>query len=177
MSPQERAADGRSAAERHIRQAYAELRTRGGRSEMFEWISLTHLREELAARGMSRGEQDRALWALMRMEGVNLVPENNQKTLTEADREAALHIGGQDKHLISIFSEDWRAALDDTPPPLPRQQRAADREAKQAKLSAMTLPQLREMARRASISPGGRKADLIANLMFYEGPIDIMAGG
>lgn len=166
-------ADDRSPAERHVRQAYAKLRAQKDRPDLFEWVSLTPLREELAARGMSRGEQDRALWDLTRMEGVNIVPENNQKTLTAADRDASIRIGNQDKHLISLFSEDWRAALNDSPPLLPRQARQAAHEAKRAGLNAMTLPQLRALARRVGLSPSGRKADLVANLAAYEGSQDL----
>jgi hypothetical protein len=33
---------------------------------------------------------------------VNLVPQSNQQALTIADRESALRIGGEHKHLISI---------------------------------------------------------------------------
>lgn len=102
MSPQER-------AERHVRQVYAELRAQNDRPDLFEWVSLTRLRAELDARGMSRAEQDDALRAMMReAEDVNLVPENNQKALTDADRAAAIRLGGQDKHLLAIFG-DWRA--------------------------------------------------------------------
>ena len=100
-----------SLAERHVRQAYAKLRNQQTHPDLFEWVSLTRLRPELEARGMSRAEQDEALRAIFRMEGVNLVPENNQSSLTPADRAAAIRIGGQEKYLISIFGGDWRAAL------------------------------------------------------------------
>ena len=45
---------------------------------------------------------DDALRRLSRDAGVNIVPESNQKMLTDADRRAALHLGGQDTHLLAI---------------------------------------------------------------------------
>jgi len=33
---------------------------------------------------------------------VNLIPQSNQQALTAEDREAALRIGGEHKHLMSI---------------------------------------------------------------------------
>jgi len=33
---------------------------------------------------------------------VKIVPESNQKTLKQADRDAAVSIGNQDRHLIAI---------------------------------------------------------------------------
>jgi hypothetical protein len=43
---------------------------------------------------------DDVLRELERRPDVNLVPESNQKTLTQQDRDAAVVIGGQDKHLL-----------------------------------------------------------------------------
>ncbi len=37
-----------------------------------------------------------------RLPDVNLIPESNQKALEARDREAAVSIGNQDKHLLSI---------------------------------------------------------------------------
>ena len=79
-----------------IRAAYAALATRCG-----QWIGLLELRAELA--GVDRAEMDRALRMLGRQEGVVIIPESNQKTLTPADRDAAVVIGDQPKHLISIW--------------------------------------------------------------------------
>lgn len=80
-----------------VRAAYQSLA-----SEQGAWVSLARLRDALP--GMSRQEQDRAIKSLYdNSEDVNIVPENNQKSLTQAQRDAALRFGGQDKHLISIF--------------------------------------------------------------------------
>ena len=64
------------------------------------WVSLTRLRPFLA--DVPDEVVDDALRRLSRDAGVNIVPESNQKVLTDADRRAALHIGGQDKHLLAI---------------------------------------------------------------------------
>ena len=64
------------------------------------WVSLTRLRPFLA--DLPVEVVDDALRRLGRDPGVNIVPESNQKMLTDADRRAALHIGGQDAHLLAI---------------------------------------------------------------------------
>ena len=66
-------------------------------------MSLTRLRPLLA--DVPRVEVDAALRRMNRMPDVNLVPESNQKTLTPRDREAAVTIGDQDKHLREIGGE------------------------------------------------------------------------
>ena len=45
---------------------------------------------------------DAALTAMNRQDGVRIFAEANQKTLTDADRAAAVSIGNQDKHLLAI---------------------------------------------------------------------------
>ncbi|ORI23246.1 hypothetical protein BJI47_08750 [Rhodococcus sp. 1168] len=64
------------------------------------WVSLTRLREAL--RTMDRSVLDAALSSLYRAQEINLIPEANQATLTDADRTAALHIGGQSRHMMKI---------------------------------------------------------------------------
>ncbi|MFF0861198.1 hypothetical protein ACFYUV_05575 [Nonomuraea sp. NPDC003560] len=81
--------------ESRIRAAYAELAAAPG-----SWVSLTPLRRLLPA--VPKHEVDEALVLMERLPDVNLVPESNQKTLTPEDREAAVIIGGQDKHLLWI---------------------------------------------------------------------------
>lgn len=78
-----------------IRAAYAALVAEPG-----GWVGLRRLREALA--DIPRDTLDDALRALARTDGVDLVPEDNQKTLTAADRAASIRHGGQDKHLFSI---------------------------------------------------------------------------
>jgi hypothetical protein len=81
--------------EDRIRDAYTTLTPRPG-----GWVSLAHLRAELA--DAPRAEIDAALHTLYRASGVSLIPEENQKALTDTDRAAAITIGGQGKHLIAI---------------------------------------------------------------------------
>lgn len=64
------------------------------------WVSLTALRRELAH--IDRADLDEGLRLLHRSPGGNLIPESNQKTLTGEDRAAALRLGGEWKHLLSI---------------------------------------------------------------------------
>lgn len=80
--------------EGRVREAYDRLAGRTG-----DWVPLAQLRDLLS--DLSRAEVDAALVALNRADGA-LIPEGNQKTLTAADREAAITIGDQDKHLLAI---------------------------------------------------------------------------
>ena len=52
--------------------------------------------------GRPRPDVDAALAALFTAQRINLIPQSNQQALSDADREAALRIGGEYKHLISI---------------------------------------------------------------------------
>jgi hypothetical protein len=65
-----------------------------------EFVSLRELRLRLP--GRSRPDVDAALAALFTAQRINLIPQSNQRALSDADREAALRIGGERKHLISI---------------------------------------------------------------------------
>lgn len=80
--------------ETQIRAVYAELA-----ADTDAWISLTKIRQRLTG---TRTEQDAALRSMERKPDVALVPEANQKALTGQDRDAAVNIGEQDKHLIWI---------------------------------------------------------------------------
>jgi hypothetical protein len=80
--------------EKQIRSVYHDLVV-----EPRGWVGLRALRERL---GLSRADVDAALLRLDLLPGVYLQPESDQKTLTEADRAAAIRIGGEAKHLLSI---------------------------------------------------------------------------
>jgi hypothetical protein len=86
-----------SRGEEQIRTAYARLVARPG-----GWVSLARLRGEVG--DLPRKEVDAALINLYQQPGVSLIPEENQKALTDADRAAAVRIGDQNKHLIAIES-------------------------------------------------------------------------
>ncbi|UQU63413.1 hypothetical protein COUCH_31045 [Couchioplanes caeruleus] len=78
-----------------IRKAYDGLAQRPG-----DAVKLVRLRSELP--GIERAQVDEALIALNTEAGVRVFAEANQKTLTDADRAAAVSIGNQDKHLLAI---------------------------------------------------------------------------
>jgi hypothetical protein len=78
-----------------------------------EWLGLVDLRPQLV--DIPRAQQDEAFRNLSahglatldahdrRVHArVILAPESDRKTLTEADHEAAIRIGGDDNHLIAI---------------------------------------------------------------------------
>jgi hypothetical protein len=83
------------AVESAIRAVYADLVDKDG-----GWVGLAPLRAKLGA--YSRAEVDRALRGLVVQPGVHIVPVANLKSLTSADREAALRLGGEDNHAIAI---------------------------------------------------------------------------
>ena len=87
--------DEKGDLEERIREAYASLaREPGG------WVNLARLRPLFG--DVDRVELDEALRQLNRARDVNIVPESNQKTLTDIEIGAAVRIGGQDKHLLAI---------------------------------------------------------------------------
>lgn len=90
-----------SGAEALIREAYDALAPARG-----EFVGLRELRERLGGSGSSaaaaRARVDRALRELYAAQRVNLVPRSNQRALSDADREAAIRLGGEHKHMISI---------------------------------------------------------------------------
>jgi hypothetical protein len=80
-----------------VRDAYRQLAAHDG-----GWVDLARLRGALP--DVTKVELDSALTRMYRLPGVSLIPEENQKTLTEEDRAAAVSIGEQAKHLIAIES-------------------------------------------------------------------------
>jgi hypothetical protein len=75
--------------------AYQELAEFAG-----DMVSLRDLREHLA--DVPRPALDSALATMFTAQRVNLIPQSNQQALTAVDREAALRLGGEHKHLICI---------------------------------------------------------------------------
>jgi hypothetical protein len=83
--------------ETQVRDAYVRLAAHAG-----GWVDLVRLRAALP--DVPRADLDAALTSMYRLPGISLIPEENQKTLTDQDRAAAVAIGDQDKHLIAIES-------------------------------------------------------------------------
>lgn len=83
------------AADGLVLAAYERIATRPG-----AWVGLAALREALP--GTPREDFDDAVLQLDLLPHVSLIPEVNQKALTLTDRAAAIHVGGEDKHLLQI---------------------------------------------------------------------------
>ncbi len=81
--------------EASIRGAYARLAREPGST-----VRLSRLRNEL--HDIPRTDLDDALARLRRAADVSLIPEENQKTLTDEERAAAVVVGNQQNHLLSI---------------------------------------------------------------------------
>lgn len=96
-----------------IRAAYSDLLREQGKRPPDEygggWVNLADLRDRLAD-DLSRDELDTHLVTLARVKGVQIVPESNQKTLTQRQRDASIMIGNQDRHLISILDPTPKTA-------------------------------------------------------------------
>jgi hypothetical protein len=78
-----------------ICKAYAGLARRPG-----DAVKLVRIRAELSH--VERGRIDEALIGLDGRKDVRLFAEANQKTLSDADRAAAVNVGNQDLHLLAI---------------------------------------------------------------------------
>ncbi|MFG2039426.1 hypothetical protein [Dactylosporangium sp. NPDC048998] len=87
--------NGHRGLDQRIRAVYAELATEPG-----AWVSLSRLRPRFG--DVSRSELDKALERLLDASDVELEPEENQKTLSVEERRAAVRIGGEHRHLLSI---------------------------------------------------------------------------
>ncbi|WET78120.1 hypothetical protein P3102_29245 [Amycolatopsis sp. QT-25] len=78
-----------------IRGVYAELSV-----GVQDWIRLARLRPKL--NGADKDEVDAVLVEMTKTGTVHLAPDSNRKVLTDADHDAAVRVGGEDKHLIVI---------------------------------------------------------------------------
>lgn len=87
--------EGTSDPEDLVRAAYRELAAAPG-----AWVGLADLRDRLA--DQERATVDATLRALVRQEGVRIIPVANTKSLTPRDRAAAVRIGDEDNHALSI---------------------------------------------------------------------------
>jgi len=81
--------------EKLVMDAYYDLAAEPG-----EFVKVRELRDRLSA--ISRPDLDSALERMYRAQRVNLVPQDNQQALTDADRQSALRVGGEFKHLLSV---------------------------------------------------------------------------
>jgi hypothetical protein len=65
-----------------------------------DWIRLARIRPKL--NGAGKSDVDDVLLKMMKTGTVHLAPDSNRKVLTDADHEAAIRVGGEDKHLIAM---------------------------------------------------------------------------
>lgn len=63
------------------------------------WMSLIDLRDKFG-HAIARESLDAAILDLFGAHSLHMIPESNQKTLTEADREAAITIAGKSYHVL-----------------------------------------------------------------------------
>jgi hypothetical protein len=94
QASEERVVEGAD-PESRVRKAYALLAGQPG-----DWVGLADLRDQL--RGLTRAEVDAALMALLDQDGVRIIPVANTKALNARDRAAAIDIGGEASHALSI---------------------------------------------------------------------------
>jgi hypothetical protein len=87
--------DGGAGLETQIRHAYRTLAAKPG-----DWVHLAKLRPLL--NGASKEDVDGVLKALGRKQEVTLAPNPDRKAVQADDRAAAVLIGGDENHLISI---------------------------------------------------------------------------
>jgi len=78
-----------------VRQAYDKLADKAG-----AWVALAALRNEIAE--LDRETQDQTLRAMAQSSDVRIIPVADTKNLEARDRAAALRIGAEDNHAISI---------------------------------------------------------------------------
>ncbi|MEV4637504.1 hypothetical protein AB0J80_09150 [Actinoplanes sp. NPDC049548] len=81
--------------EDRIRQAYGDLADEPG-----ALVSLARLRDAMP--DVPRGRLDEALLALNRQRAIQLDPDPNRKALSDRAKAAAIPLGGEDMHLITI---------------------------------------------------------------------------
>ncbi|MGH3248148.1 MAG: hypothetical protein ACRDOI_18385 [Trebonia sp.] len=81
--------------EKLVMETYHELAAEPG-----EFVKLRELRDRLSV--VARPDLDSALEGMYRAQRINLVPQANQQALTDADRQSALRVGGEFKHLLSV---------------------------------------------------------------------------
>ncbi|MDS0133241.1 MULTISPECIES: hypothetical protein [unclassified Amycolatopsis] len=78
-----------------IREAYRQLATRPQ-----QFVRLAQIRPKL--NGVAKAEVDEKLLELMKTSKAQLAPDSNRRGLTDEDRAAAIRVGREDKHLLSI---------------------------------------------------------------------------
>jgi hypothetical protein len=66
-----------------------------------DWAKIVDLRKNMP--GMTRREQDQAIVSLARKRVVTLTGDPDRRTLTQAQRDAAVEFGGEDAHIVAFI--------------------------------------------------------------------------
>jgi hypothetical protein len=78
-------------------------------------IPLALIRPKLAALGLSRSEQDKALLFLQREEEIVLYRNDNPRDITNADKDAVLYVGDAPRHMVYVTPKRGAPAVAATP--------------------------------------------------------------
>ena len=69
-------------------------------TEQGQFVRLCEVRWSAAWAG--RASQDQVLAEMYKARKINLIPHSSPRAMNDDDRDAALHIGGRDKTLVSL---------------------------------------------------------------------------
>jgi hypothetical protein len=128
-----------------VRAAYADLAANPG-----DWVGLADLRNHLGE-DVNRHEVDASLKRLEQEPGANIVPESNQKMLTQADRDAAVVIGDQAKHAIMLQDPSPRPVPTVKAPPA---KKTAARKLTAGQTSGMSAEEIQQAHAEGRVSAG-----------------------
>jgi hypothetical protein len=95
FQPEDEAAEPEPVTDLKITTLYKQLADKQG-----DWVRLAELRPLL--NGAPRTDVDRVLKNMSRAGQAHLAPDPDRKSLTTADRDAAIRIGGEDNHLLVV---------------------------------------------------------------------------
>lgn len=99
--------DAKAMADMDLRDAYEDVVAITNKASFNDehgpWVTIQQLRTALSTRGWDREKQDREITRFVRERKAVAAPESNQKLMTQAFRNAAIHIGNEDKHIIAFL--------------------------------------------------------------------------
>ncbi|QDF15390.1 tape measure protein [Gordonia phage Mollymur] len=114
------------------------------------FVSTSDLRKAL--KGVTREEFDQAMVKFQRRPGVSLIPQEDQKTLTDQQRRDAVKVGTQPSHLFGIEGTSWRDGR--TAAPISKtQQQNLDRQARATRELAEAEEKLEALRKRSMAVP------------------------
>lgn len=135
------------------------------------YVPLSNVRKQL---GGTRAEQDKALLQLAREPDIDLIPEENQKVLTQAERDGALSLGNHPVHLMIVRGKGMgsgvnAAQLRGTAPATPAVRRKENASVRQAARQVHANDQAGAHLDRANAAiRAGRHAEAVNHLQAAE---------